>query len=132
MKTMTDRPAKADKARRESPTPSDSALVGQPAGLLLAFTIGALVGVGLAVTWIPRRPKSRPQPRVVRGYHRAREAGSSALREGRRLGAELTSEFREELAANIEAAREELVDVARKQVKKTRRALQREYSKYIG
>jgi len=127
MKTMTDRPANAEKAPRESPAPSDSAPALLPAGLLLAFTIGALVGVGLAVTWIPKRLKSPQQPRLVRGYHRAREAGSSALREGRRLGTELTAEFREELAANIEAAREELVDMARKQVKKARKALQREY-----
>ena len=49
MKTMTDRPANAEKAPRESPAPSDSAPALLPAGLLLAFTIGALVGVGLAV-----------------------------------------------------------------------------------
>ena len=101
----------------------------QAAGLALAFAIGALVGVGLAVTWIPGL-KRRPAPAIVRGYRRAREASGAALSEARQWGSDLAAEFREELAANIEAAREEFVDMARKQLGSARKTLEKEYGKF--
>ncbi len=97
--------------------------------LLLAFGIGALLGVGLAAIWIPEQPRRRPGLALARRYHSARRAGTSALAETTKRGAELAAEFREDLAAHLEAAREELVDIARKQIKTTRRALQRDYTK---
>lgn len=97
--------------------------------LLLAFGIGACVGAGLAAIWIPEPPRRRPGRALEQRYHRARRAGASALAESRRRGAELAAEFREDLAAHLEAAREELVDIARKQIKTTRKRLQREYNK---
>lgn len=102
------------------------------AGLALAFAIGALVGVGIALTWIPEPSRRRVGPTIVKGYQRARRAGAETLEEARRRGGELAAEFREELAANIEAAREEFSDMARKQVKSAKKALKREYSKLRG
>jgi len=82
---------------------------------LLAFAIGALVGVGLAATWIPEKNRARIRAGIGEGYERMRRAS-------RRL----TADFREELASGIEAAREELKDMTRQQIKQMRRTVQRE------
>ena len=101
-------------------------------GLALAFAIGAVVGVGIALTWIPERSRRRVGPTIVRGYEKARRASAETLEDARRRGGELAAEFREELAANLEAAREEFSDMARKQMKSAKKALKREYSKLRG
>lgn len=101
-------------------------------GLALAFAIGAVVGVGIAVTWIPERSRRRVGPTIVKGYQRARRAGADALDEARRRSRDLAAEFREELASNLEAAREEFSDIARKQVTSAKKALKREYSRLRG
>ncbi|MGD8867159.1 MAG: hypothetical protein PVI01_06005 [Gemmatimonadales bacterium] len=82
---------------------------------LLAFAIGALVGVGLAATWIPEKNRARIRAGIGEGYQRMRRAS-------RRL----TSDFREELASGLEAAREEFRDMTRQQIRQMRKTLQRE------
>jgi hypothetical protein len=84
-------------------------------GYLLAFVIGALVGLGLAATWIPEKRRKRLQAGVGEGYRRVRNTG-------RRL----VSDFREEIATSLEAAREELGDMTRQQVNNVRKAVERE------
>ncbi|MGD2215408.1 MAG: hypothetical protein PVJ64_01575 [Gemmatimonadales bacterium] len=93
---------------------------------LLALTIGALVGAGLAATWIPERPRRRLPAIAAKRYRRVRRAGSATLDEIRAAGRELSGEFREELGASLEAAREEFGDMARQQLEQLRNALRRE------
>lgn len=93
---------------------------------LLAFAVGALVGIAIASIWIPE-PRRRRLPGVVRRrYDRVREAGGAAIDELREAGRDITGEFREELGATLEAAREELSDMARQQLENVRAALGRE------
>ena len=82
---------------------------------LLAFAIGALVGIGLAATWIPEKNRKRIRAGIGEGYQRMRRAS-------RRL----TNDFRDELAANLEAARDEFRDMTRRQVRQMRKTLDRE------
>ena len=100
-----------------------------PLELLVAFAIGTFVGVGLAATWVPERSR-RALPPLARGYRRARDAGAKVLAEARRRGSDMAVEFREELAANLEAAREEIGDMTREQLAKAHEILQREYGKH--
>ncbi|MGD2152988.1 MAG: hypothetical protein PVG79_06935 [Gemmatimonadales bacterium] len=99
---------------------------GEPAKYLLALTIGALVGAGLAATWIPERPRHKLPAIAAKRYRRVRRAGSVALEEIREAGRELSGEFREELGAALEAAREEFGDMARQQLEQLSKALRRE------
>lgn len=99
---------------------------GEPTKYLLAFTIGALVGAGLAATWIPERPRHRLPAIAANRYRRVRRAGSAALEEVREATRELGGEFREELGAALEAAREEFRDMARQQLEQVRKALRGE------
>jgi hypothetical protein len=99
---------------------------GEPTKYLLALTIGALVGAGLAATWIPERPRHRLPAIAAKRYRRVRRAGSVALEEFREAGRELSGEFREELGATLEAAREELGDMARQQLEQVWKALRRD------
>lgn len=82
---------------------------------LLAFAIGALVGLGLAATWVPEKNRARIRAGIGEGYQRMRRASHR-----------LTSDFREELASGLEAAREELRDMTRQQIRQMRKTLQRE------
>jgi len=82
---------------------------------LLAFTIGALVGIGLAATWIPEKNRARIRAGIGEGYERMRRAS-------RRLA----GDFRNELAASLEAAREEFRDMTRQQVRQMRKRLDQE------
>jgi predicted acylesterase/phospholipase RssA len=99
---------------------------GEPIRYILALTIGALVGAGLAATWVPERPRRRLPAIAAKRYRRVRRAGSAALEEIRGAGRELSGEFREELGATLEAAREEFRDMARQQLEQVRKALRRE------
>lgn len=99
---------------------------GEPTKYLLAFAIGALVGAGLAATWIPERPRRRLPAIAAKRYRRVRRAGSAALAEVREATRELSGEFREELGAALDAAREEFRDMARQQLEQVRKALRRE------
>ncbi len=99
---------------------------GEPTKYLLAFAIGALVGAGLAATWIPERPRRRLPAIAAKRYRRVRRAGSAALDEVREATRELSGEFREELGAALEAAREEFRDMARRQLEQVWKALRRE------
>jgi uncharacterized membrane protein YccC len=110
------------------PSDTEEDLVSETEGRsahLLAFAVGALVGIAIASIWIPE-PRNR-LPRVVRRrYQRVREAGGAALDELREASREITGEFREELGTTLEAAREELSDMARQQLENVRDALGRE------
>jgi hypothetical protein len=110
------------------PSDTDEELLSETEGRsahLLAFAVGALVGIAIASIWIPE-PRHR-LPRVVRHrYQRVREAGGAALDELREASREITGEFREELGTTLEAAREELSDMARQQLENVRDALSRE------
>lgn len=97
------------------------------AGLLAAFTIGAAVGVALALIWVPERRQQRLPPGLHRRYRRVRGAGSDALKGIRQTARRTTEELREELAATLEAAREQLTEMARDQIEKARETLEREY-----
>lgn len=99
---------------------------GEPTRYLLALAIGALVGAGLAATWIPERQRRRLPAVAAKRYRRVRRAGSAALEEIREAGRELSGEFREELGATLEAAREEFRDMVRQQLEHARKALRRE------
>lgn len=101
----------------------------EPGEFLVAFAIGALVGVGLAAIWVPERRRSRLPAVLSKRYRRARKASATALEEVREAGRELGKELREELAAHLEVGREELLDMARGQVEQTRKTLRREYEK---
>jgi uncharacterized membrane protein YccC len=105
---------------------------GLAAEFVLAFTIGALIGIGLAVTWVPERRRRRLPARVGHGYRRLREVGATALDDLRRSSREAASEFREELGASLEAAREELGEIARQQLEQARKAMRRERRKPRG
>lgn len=96
------------------------------ASLALAFTIGAAIGVGLAAIWVPERRRSRLPAAVGKRYRHMRKAGGAALDDLRSTAREVAGDFREELGATLEAAREEFMDIARKQIRQTRQALQRE------
>lgn len=112
---------------RESEQETRSGL--QAAHYLLAFTIGALVGIGIAATWIPEKQRRR-LPAVLRDrYRKVRDASASALEDMRDSGREVAGEFREELGSSLEAAREELSDMAGQQLKQMRAALRREARK---
>ena len=63
---------------------------------------------------------------AAKRYRRVRRAGSAALEEIREASRELSGEFREELSATLEAAREEFGDMARQQLDQLRKALRRE------
>ena len=103
------------------------------ARLLLAFGVGALVGIGVVTTWLPeRKHRRRPPPGIGRSYHRARDAGAAALGELRSTGRALAADFREELGAGLEAAREEFSDMARQQLDHLRKALRQERKKPFG
>lgn len=99
---------------------------GEPTKYLLALTIGALVGAGLAATWIPERPRHKLPAIAAKRYRRVRRAGSAALEEIREASRELSGEFREELGATLEAAREELGDMAHQQLEQVWKALRRD------
>ena len=96
---------------------------------LLAFAIGALVGIGIATTWIPEKQRRRLPALVRDRYRKLRDASASALDDVRDSGRELVGEFREELGSSLEAAREELGDMAGQQLKQVRAALRREARK---
>lgn len=103
--------------------------------LALALGIGAVVGVGIAATWLPRRRRRRRRllpHQLTRRYRRTRSARSSMADDIRASGQELLADFREELAASLEAAREELSDMARQQLKQLRGTRRRERSKILG
>ena len=55
----------------------------EPAEFLVAFAIGALVGVGLAAIWVPEPRRSRLPTVLGKRYRRARKAGATALEEVR-------------------------------------------------
>ncbi len=99
---------------------------GEPTRYLFALTIGALVGAGLAATWIPERQRRRLPAIAAKRYRRVRRAGSAALEEIREASRELSGEFREELGATLEAAREEFRDMVHQQLEQVRKALRRE------
>ena len=112
---------------RDSEPESTSGL--QTAHYLLAFAIGALVGIGVAATWIPEKRRRRLPALVRDRYRKVRDASATALEDMRDAGRELASEFREELGSSLEAAREELGDMAGQQLKQVRAALRREARK---
>ncbi len=113
----------ADESTRERPAPTH---------LMLAFGIGALVGIGVAVTWLPERRRRRGLPRyLTQRYQRAREASGAALSDLRGAGRELISDFRDELAANVEAAREQLAETTRDQLEGLRKPVRRERRKLL-
>ncbi|NIN70881.1 MAG: hypothetical protein GTO46_02875 [Gemmatimonadetes bacterium] len=99
---------------------------GETTRYLLALTIGALVGAGLAATWIPERQRRRLPALAAKRYRRVRRAGSAALEEIREAGRELSGEFQEEIGATLEAAREEFRDMVRQQLEHARKALRPE------
>jgi uncharacterized membrane protein YccC len=98
----------------------------EPAQYFLAFVIGAFVGAGLAGIWIPERRRRRLPEVARRRYRRVRRAGAAALDEIREAGREIAGEFRDELGASLEAAREEFGDMARQQLKHVRGTLRRD------
>jgi flagellar biosynthesis/type III secretory pathway M-ring protein FliF/YscJ len=104
----------------------------EPAQLLLAFAIGALVGIGLAAIWVPERRRRRLPAALSRRYQRMRKASTATLDEIRKAGRPIAGEFREELGASLEAAREELKDMARHQLDQVHQALRREQRKLGG
>jgi hypothetical protein len=97
------------------------------AALLASFAIGAAVGLGLALVWVPERRHGRLPPAVGRRYERARRLGAETLDEIRRAAGRATGQIREELAVDLEAARGELADIARDQVERFRKKLERQY-----
>jgi hypothetical protein len=113
-------------ARAEAPDDSRRPIDSGRPTYLLAFTVGALVGAGLAAIWIPERPRRRLPAIASRRYRRVRRASVTALDEIREAGREIAGELREELAATLEAAREEFGHMARGQLEQARRALRRE------
>ena len=104
-------------------------LAREQAGTALAFAIGAAIGVGIAAIWVPRRRSTRLPAVLGRRYRRVRKAGAAAFDELRDAAREVAGDFREELGASLEAAREEFGEIARKQLAQTRQALSREVSK---
>jgi hypothetical protein len=102
--------------------------------MALALGIGAAVGVGIAATWVPRRRRRRrrllPDPLAQR--YRRRRSSRSRVDDIRNSSQELLADFREELAANLEAARAEFGDMARQQLRQLRGTLRRERSKTLG
>lgn len=88
---------------------------------VLAFAIGAALGVGLAAVWLPERRRA-PAGRLGR----VRRASSAALDELRAAAREVAADFREELGATLEAGREQIVDMTHKQLDQARRAMRRE------
>lgn len=110
---------------------SGDGVADRSATFLLAFIIGTLVGVGLGVTWVPERRRQRLAGLSER-YQRLREMGSGALSDIRRTGRDLVGDFREELSANLEAARVEFADMTRQQLKQARKALERERKRLRG
>ncbi len=61
-----------------------------------------------------------------------RKASTATLDEIRKAGRTIAGEFREELGASLEAAREELKDMARHQLDQMHQALRREQRKLGG
>jgi carboxylesterase type B len=97
---------------------------------ILAFAIGTLIGIGLAATWIPEPRRKRKSPsELTQRYRRMRNTSVAAIEDVRRAARETAGELREELAANLEAARDELGDLARQQLDNAQRSLRREYKK---
>jgi signal transduction histidine kinase len=94
---------------------------------IAAFGIGAAVGIALALIWVPEPRRRRGPQTLARGYDRARDAGGSAIREVRRVARESAAELKEDLAATLEAAREELTEMTGEQLEKAREYLEREY-----
>ena len=103
----------------------------EQAGVALAFAIGAAIGVGLAAIWVPKR-RNRLPAALGRRYQRVRKASAAALDELRDAAREISGDFREELGTTLEAAREELVDIARKQLDQTREIVKRERRRSQG
>ena len=103
----------------------------EPVHLALAFIIGTVIGAGIAATWVPERRRSKVPAFVEKPYKRARKASSAAFDDFRRTSRDLASDFREELAANIEAARHEFKDLAEQQVGQMRKALRRERKRLL-
>lgn len=103
----------------------------EPVHIALAFLIGTFIGAGIAATWVPERRRSRVPALVEKPYRRARKAGSAAFDDFRKASRDLASDFREELAANIEAARHEFKDLAEQQVGQVRKALRRERKRLL-
>ncbi|KPK79534.1 MAG: hypothetical protein AMS25_12340 [Gemmatimonas sp. SM23_52] len=104
----------------------------EPAHFLLAFAIGALVGTGLAAIWVPERRRRRLPAVLGQRYRRVRKASTAALGEIRKAGRRIVHEFREELGASLEAAREEFKDMTRQQLDQAHRALRQEQRKLGG
>lgn len=101
--------------------------------MALAFGIGTIVGLGVAMTWLPRRRRRRSLPRyLARRYGRARKSSRATLGELRDSGRELITDFRHELAANVEAAREGLSEMAREQLHGLRKSMRHERRKILG
>lgn len=97
------------------------------AGLLAAFTIGAAVGVALALVWIPERRRSRLPESLETPYRRVRDRSSETVEQVRKAAGRTVSELREELAATLEAAREDLTGMTREHLERSRKVLEREY-----
>ena len=104
----------------------------EPAHFLLAFVIGALVGTGLAAIWVPERRRRRLPAALGQRHRRVRQAGTTALGEIRKGGRRIVGEFREELGASLEAAREEFKEMTRQHLDQAQRALRREQRKLGG
>jgi hypothetical protein len=120
----TENDALADERTEERPAPTH---------MMLAFGIGTLVGIGVALTWLPERRRRRSLPRfLARSYRGARRSSGAALGDLRESGRELVSDFRHELAANVEAAREGFADMAREQLAGLRTSMRRERRKILG
>ncbi|UCF20572.1 MAG: hypothetical protein JSU87_03930 [Gemmatimonadota bacterium] len=114
---------------RERPGEEDSTSGLQATHYLLAFAIGALVGIGIAATWIPEKTRRRLPALLRDRYRKLRDVGTTRLDDWRDSGRALVGEFREELGSSLEAAREELGDMAGQQLKQMRTALRREARK---
>ena len=99
------------------------------ASLVLALAIGAALGVGIAAIWIPERRRRRLPAILGRRYRRVRKASAAALEDFRRAAREASADFRADLGATLEAAREELAELGRRQLQHTRKTLQREHRK---
>jgi hypothetical protein len=91
--------------------------VGAAARLLVAFGIGAALGFAVAALSVPERRRSRLPELLDRQYRRVRRASGAALGEIRTTGRRLARDLREEMGASLEAAREQLGEMTRDQLR---------------